>query len=79
MAASTLTSKGQITLPQEVRKQLRLKPGDRVDFEIGEDGQVRLRPIRGDLRALKGLLEQPGRAVVSLEEMERAIRSRGKS
>lgn len=76
MAASTLTTKGQITLPKEVRKKLNLKPGDRIDFEIAEGGEVRLHPLRGDLRSLKGFLKQPGRKPVSLEEMEDAIRNR---
>lgn len=77
MAIGTLTSKGQITLPQAVRQRLHLKPGDRVDFEIGADGEVRLRPVRGDLRDLRGLLKRRGRKPVTLEEMEEAIQRRG--
>ena len=38
-----LTSKGQVTIPKAIRKQLSLKPGDAVEFEIGEDGKVQLR------------------------------------
>jgi AbrB family looped-hinge helix DNA binding protein len=79
MATSTLSSKGQITLPQAIRKRLRLKPGDRIDFEVGADGEVRLRPLRSDIRALKGLLKRPGRKPVSLEEMEEAIRRGGEA
>ena len=32
MASATVTSKGQITIPIEVRKELSLKPGDRIEF-----------------------------------------------
>lgn len=42
-AHSTLTSKGQITLPVELRRRWGLKPGDRVDFSLDEDGCVVLR------------------------------------
>lgn len=40
---STLTSKGQITLPAELRRRWGLKPGDRVDFTLEDDGRVVLR------------------------------------
>lgn len=42
---ATLTSKGQITVPREVRRQLGLKTGDKLLFE--SDGQnIRIRPVR---------------------------------
>jgi antitoxin PrlF len=40
---STLTSKGQITLPAELRRRWGLKSGDRVDFTLEDDGRVVLR------------------------------------
>ena len=40
MPSSTLTSKGQITLPKEVREHLHVSAGDRLDFLIDDDGQV---------------------------------------
>lgn len=39
-----LTSKGQVTIPLEVRNALKLREGDMVSFEVGEDGSARLRP-----------------------------------
>lgn len=59
-----------MTLPKQVRELLRLEPGDRVDFVVGEDGQVRLKPGRLHVVDLKGLLHEPDRPAVSLEEME---------
>ena len=41
-----MTSKGQITVPKDVRLRLGLKPGDRVRFIVESDGRVRLLPAR---------------------------------
>ena len=43
--AVTVTSKGQVTIPKPVRDRLGIKPGSKVDFEIGEDGRAFLRRI----------------------------------
>ncbi|MEE8408746.1 MAG: AbrB/MazE/SpoVT family DNA-binding domain-containing protein [Myxococcota bacterium] len=45
MAISTVTSKGQVTIPKKVRDRLRLQTGDRIDFRIEADGAVRIYPI----------------------------------
>ena len=42
MASSTLTIKGQVTIPKRLRDYLRLSPGDKVGFEYTEDGAVRI-------------------------------------
>ena len=44
---ATITSKGQITIPQEVRQRLGLKQGDKVTFEV-ENGLTVLKPYRGE-------------------------------
>lgn len=72
MTTSTLTSKGQTTIPRAVREHLHLRPGDRLEFIIDEAGQVRLLPATQDVRQLKGLLPAPKRPV-SLDQMEQAI------
>lgn len=43
--SSTLSSKGQVTIPQEIRIRLGLKQGDQVEFVI-EEGRTILRPAR---------------------------------
>ena len=43
---TTLTVKGQVTIPKNMRDFLGLRPGDQVDFEFVDDGSIRLRPAR---------------------------------
>jgi AbrB family looped-hinge helix DNA binding protein len=74
MPTSTLTSKGQITLPKRVRERLGLRPGDRVDFEIEDGGGVRLRASGVDVHSLRGMLHRPGRKAVTLDRIREAIR-----
>jgi len=69
---STLTSKGQITVPKRVREALALRTGDRVGFEQRADGSVVLVPRNADVRALKGIVKRPGKPV-SLDDMDAAI------
>ena len=44
---ATLTSKGQITIPQEVRQRLGLRQGDQIEFVL-EDGVTVVRPVKGE-------------------------------
>jgi len=76
---ATLTSKGQVTLPKQVRETLKVKPGDQIDFVLDAEGEVRVRAGRFDVRDLKGLLQRPGRRPVSLEAMNDAIARRGEA
>jgi len=72
MSTATITSKGQITIPKEIRDALNLHPGDRLDFII-DNGRVYVQPADVDVRSLSGLLYKPGRTPVSLDEMDAAI------
>ena len=58
MAEATITSKGQITIPKEVRDRLRLKSGHRVEFFFEPGGKVIFRPRTGDIRDLRGVLKK---------------------
>ena len=60
MPTATMTTKGQITIPKEVRERLRLAPGDRVDFVIDDRGVFVLRPAGRTARELYGFLERRG-------------------
>ena len=50
MSTATVTSKGQITLPKEVRESLALDAGDKVDFVRDAEGGFRVLPRRRDIR-----------------------------
>jgi antitoxin PrlF len=77
MPSATITSKGQTTIPKRVREHLRLEAGDQIEFLIEDDGRVVLRPATVDLLSLAGRLRRSDRKAVSLEAMQKAIRSRG--
>ena len=72
MPTSTVTSKGQITIPKEIREQLNLKTGNRLEFCVDRSGQVILKPRHKDIRALRGILRSRRRRPVSLKEMNEA-------
>jgi len=72
MPSATMTSKGQITVPVEIRRALELDAGDRVDFVLRDDGVVEMRPGSVDLRSLFGCLDPRGRSA-TIDEMEQAI------
>ncbi len=72
MAVSTMTTKGQITIPAEVRRALGLRTGSRVTFVPTDAGTYELVAGTGSIRTLKGVIERPEEPV-SLAEMERAI------
>lgn len=71
MQESTVTVKGQTTLPRDVRRALGLASGDKVRYVI-LDGEVRLLKSR-PVNELAGILARPGRKPVSLDEMDAAI------
>ena len=73
MALSTVTSKGQVTIPQRVRRHLHLEAGDKVEFTIESDGAVRLRTIKRSVRDLFGFLKRPDQRPVTIEEMNESI------
>ncbi len=78
MPVSTVTSKGQTTIPKAVREFLRIDAGDRLDFIPQSDGTVLLRAATVDVSALRGLLHRKGIKPVPLADMDRAIRERAR-
>jgi AbrB family looped-hinge helix DNA binding protein len=69
--AATLTSKGQTTIPKEIRDSLGMKPGDRISFTLMPDGTVVMRVKSKSIMNLAGVLHKKGRKRVPAEHMAR--------
>jgi antitoxin PrlF len=76
MSISTVTSKGQTTIPQDIRHYLSLQTGDKVEFIIAPAGHVVIVPLSCSVKELKGILPKP-KNKVSIEQMKKAITQRG--
>ena len=72
MARTTLTSKGQVTLPKEVRDRLGLKAGVKLECYVDRDGHVVLVPLTVKLEDLIGILPYSG-PPKTIEEINEAI------
>lgn len=68
---SSITIKGQATIPKAIREHLGLKPGDRVKFFVHPDGSVVLLP-KVSATALLGIVKSRRRQPVTIEEMTQA-------
>ena len=76
MAAATLTSKGQVTIPKPVRDALGVDSGDRIEFVELDKGKFAIVAATHSVRELNGILYRKGRKPVSIEEMNAAIARR---
>lgn len=72
MPVATLTSKGQITIPKEIREQLQVQTGDRIEFLVGSNGHITICPATLDVTTLKGLIPKPQHPV-TLADMKDVI------
>ena len=71
-AFTTMTSKGQITIPSEVRDALKLEPGTRF-YVAARNGQVVAIPQNKNLMDLAGVVKLPPGVSLSLEDMEESV------
>ena len=78
MSTATLTTKGQITIPVEVRNALKVEAGDRVEFVQIAPDRYEFVAATGEVTALKGMFG-PAKKPVSLAAMNEAIAKRGAS
>ena len=76
MTTATLTSKGQITIPADVRRTLGVQTGDRVEFVEIQPGRFEQVAATRSVRELKGMLGKPTRTL-SIEDMNRVIAEQG--
>jgi antitoxin PrlF len=73
MHAATVTSKGQITLPSEMRKKLRLIPGSKLVFEEQPNGDFVVRRKTVDVSSLRGILKAPAGFTPTQEDIDAGI------
>ncbi|MGB9196551.1 MAG: AbrB/MazE/SpoVT family DNA-binding domain-containing protein [Terriglobales bacterium] len=70
MLHSTVTSKGQTTIPEKIRKALGIKPGARLEYALeGEQATIRVHP---GIRSLKGALASNKGKGMTLDEIREA-------
>jgi AbrB family looped-hinge helix DNA binding protein len=70
---ATVTDKGQVTVPKEVRDRTGIAPGSRLDFEVMDDGSLRVRVLARNADALFGLLQRPGGKALDIAAMDAGI------
>lgn len=76
MSTATLTSKGQITIPIDVRNSMKVDSGDRVEFIPIGPGRFEFVAVTRSVRELKGLFGKTSKKV-SIDDMNKAIARRG--
>ncbi len=78
MALAKLTSKGQVTIPKEIRQTLNLKTGDKIEIIVARKGEALIRPVSKKVDDIFGKLHRPSRESVSVQAMDDAISKRMK-
>jgi antitoxin PrlF len=76
MSTATVTSKGQITIPANVRQSLKVEAGDRIEFVEVNPGRFEFFAATRSVKELKGMFGKAARRV-SIDEMNTAIAVRG--
>jgi antitoxin PrlF len=77
--ATTVTSKGQVTIPKPVRDRLGIKPGNAVEFELAPDGRVILVKVGGGRRPASRFAALRGRAGKGLSTDQIMALTRGEA
>lgn len=71
---STITSKGQVTIPMSIRNKLQLIAGSKIEFILQDECMI-VMPINNTLSKLKGILPKPSKTI-TYDEMNDSVRSR---
>lgn len=69
---ATLSSKGQVTIPKEMREALSLRAGDQLIYSV-VDGEIIVTPKNIDFKDLAGILGDPPNGSATLEEIDAAV------
>jgi len=78
MALATLTTKGQVTIPKNIRESLKLHTGDKIEIIVTKKREAVIRPVSKKVDDIFCKLYNPDRKTVPLETIDDAIRNRMK-
>jgi antitoxin PrlF len=76
---STVTSKGQVTIPKRIRDELGLSAGTEVEFIVQKDGSIRVRATEPAFERLRTVKEQLAERDVDIERMRRESKAAWRS
>jgi antitoxin PrlF len=76
MQQSTLTSKGQVTIPKFIRDSMALQVGDKIEFVLTENNEVLLRPVTKKVDEVYGCLFKADRVAVDIAEMDAVLKQK---
>ena len=75
MAQATITSKGQITIPKDIRNVLHLESGGKVEFLVTDKGEAIIRPLSKTTEDVFGLLSSTKRKKLSVKDMDKKLKN----
>lgn len=75
MHMSQITSKGQTTIPKEIREYLHLKAQDKVVY-IPDGKRIFLSPIRGTILDLKGIIKHKGKKPIDFHKLRERVKKK---
>ena len=76
MALAKITTKGQVTIPKNIRESLHLHTGDKIEIFLNDQGEAIIRPISKKVDDMFGILNNPKQKAVSIEDMNEGIKDR---
>ncbi len=79
MATATITSKGQVTIPIEIRDSLHLQKGDKIEILLNDRGEAIMRPVSKKVGDLFGILKNQQQKTLSIEEIDEAVKTKMKN
>jgi AbrB family looped-hinge helix DNA binding protein len=74
MALAKLTTKGQVTIPKEIRESLKLQTGDKIEIVLTDDQEAVIRPVSKKVDEIFCRLHRPGRISISTADMDKVVK-----
>ena len=71
-----VTSKGQVTIPKEIRESLQLQTGDKIEIVLTDDKEAVIRPVSKKVDEIFCRLHRPGRKGISTAEMDAVVKKK---